>query len=175
MGVIVNAKEDINDTTTPCINTTIFPKGEIDAKAIEISVHLESSHVGDTIASIQGKEKSFGKLGMNVFDFSKLAEESCSCAHLVKGIRNKKVILCIGVGKKATHSKKEKSTSSKKEKIKDSKAMRAIQGRKVAKSTISILTREGATSSLIILGQKLSGLKDQLPQVEGTKERHRRQ
>ncbi|MCO5590770.1 hypothetical protein L7F22_044745 [Adiantum nelumboides] len=176
MGSIVNAKEDLNDMATPCITITTVRNGET-TKATDISLHLEGWAVADTIGSIQGKENSFGKLGMSIVDFSKLREEGYSYAHLIKGIWKAKAILCPG--KKTTGSKKAKTTGSKKEETpsvkkaklaKQEKAIIISEGREIVKSAIAIMAGECATSSQPFSTQRISSLKNLAPQVEGPTE-----
>ncbi|MCO5592556.1 hypothetical protein L7F22_046559 [Adiantum nelumboides] len=176
MGSIVNAKEDLNDMATPCITITTVRNGET-TKATDISLHLEGWAVADTIGSIQGKENSFGKLGMSIVDFSKLREEGYSYAHLIKGIWKAKAILCPG--KKTTGSKKAKTTGSKKEETpsvkkaklaKQEKAIIISEGREIVKSAIAIMAGEHATSSQPFSTQRISSLKNLAPQVEGPTE-----
>ncbi|MCO5599579.1 hypothetical protein L7F22_053685 [Adiantum nelumboides] len=176
MGSIVNAKEDLNDMATPCIRITTVRNGKT-TKATDISLHLEGWAVADTIGSIQGKENSFGKLGMSIVDFSKLREEGYSYAHLIKAIWKAKAILCPG--KKTTGSKKAKTIGSKKEETpsvkkaklaKQEKAIIISEGREIVKSAIAIMAGERATSSQPFSTQRISSLKNLAPQVEGPTE-----
>ncbi|MCO5567907.1 hypothetical protein L7F22_021603 [Adiantum nelumboides] len=176
MGSIINAKEYLNDMATPCITITTVCNGET-TKATDISLHLEGWAVADTIGSIQGKENSFGKLGMSIVDFSKLREEGYSYAHLIKAIWKAKAILCPG--KKTTGSKKAKTTGSKKEETpsvkkaklaKQEKTIIISEGREIVKSAIAIMAGERATSSQPFSTQRISSLKNLAPQVEGPTE-----
>ena len=146
MGFIANAKEDINEMATPCITITTVPKGDT-TKATNITLLLESWAPFDMTGSKQGKENSFGKLGINIASFSNVTESGVeSYAHLVKGIHNAKGILCPP-GKKTTGTKKAQNKSVQ------------SQGRDLVKAAIAHMGGEVATSS-----QKL------LPQAKGTKD-----
>ena len=167
MGVIAIAKDDINDMATPCITITTVSNGEI-KKAIDISLHLDSWAPFDMTGSKQGKDNSFGKLGINIASFSNVEESGVqSYAQLIKAINNVKGMLCPGkktvgtIGKKTIGAKK----------ANQEKAIIQSQGRDLVNIAIAHMTGEGATSSQKLLPQSTSNIKDLMPQqAQGTKD-----
>lgn len=152
MGIVVNAKEDVNDEATPCITITMVPKGET-TKAKNISLVLEKWAPFDMTGSKEGKEKSFAKLGMNISSFSNVQESGVeNYSQLVKGMRNAKGILSLG---KKTTGKRQAKTST------QQKAAKQSHGRQIVRSAIAHMSGGDTTSSSKVMSLKVSSGKEQ--------------
>lgn len=105
MGIIINAKEDVNDVAIPCISFTTILRGET-SKANSICLLLGSWAPADMTGSKRGRENSLGKIGLSIPSYASVQESGLqSYAVMVKAVFNAKALLCNDkkIGKKKSN------------------------------------------------------------------------
>ena len=144
MGVVTNAKEDLNDMAMPCITITTVTNGEY-MKATNLSLKLSSWAPFDMTGSKQGKDNSFGKLGIEISSYSNVEDSGIqSISQLVKAVKNVKGKMALSrktasTRKAGSGPKRSRISSQERENIQG-------QGRELVKFTIAHMSKEGATN-----------------------------
>lgn len=94
IGIVLNAKEDLDDFSTPCVTYTVMDSSSGKKVAFNVSLLLSQWELSDMEGSKLGKDNSFGKIGIPIRNYESLEKaEIISCTQLVKGVLNAKAML----------------------------------------------------------------------------------